>query len=173
MQVLWNPYTRWFQPRSAPLQVIQISRYDVLQTYEHMHWNALKTSHWKVNYNTAMQKQTSALKTEGEAGMPQQQWRQRCSACIFLYKHLYSFFYVCNVFITMKKFKVRTVLCHHIIRASMALKGWPSTPSKWGASKGNLWYRKNLVLQRTTHFCHRIIKKEVKLRGCTLCAALL
>lgn len=28
------------------------------------------------------------------------------------------------------------------------------------------------VLQGT-HFCHRIIKKEVKLRGCTHCAALL
>lgn len=45
------------------------------------HWNALKISHSKVNYNTATLKQTSALKTEGEAGMPLRQWGQRCTAC--------------------------------------------------------------------------------------------
>lgn len=54
----------------APLQVVQASRYDVLQTYEQRQWNALKTSQGKVKCNAAMLKQTSALKAEGGAGMP-------------------------------------------------------------------------------------------------------
>lgn len=74
-----NPYTRWFWPRSAPLQDIQIQipRYDVLQTYECGLHNVLKTSHWKANCNPAMLKQPPVFKTEGKAGIPQLQWRQR------------------------------------------------------------------------------------------------
>lgn len=72
------------------------------------------------------------------------------------------------MFITMKKFKVRIALCHHIISASLLHKADPQHqadgefPRKICDTEKNLGAENVWVLQATMSFCQRINRKELR-----------
>lgn len=100
---------------------MQISRYDVLQTYEHGQWNALKTSHWKVNCNAKTNPCLQNRRGRRNASVTGKA-ETYCMYTVprrwaFQHKHIPQSSFIFAALIIMKKFNVRIVLCHHIISA--------------------------------------------------------